>query len=448
MNIKEKAKIFAINAHDGMVRKNEKDKPMIIHPIGVAKILEEYGFDDNVIAAGYLHDVVEDTNCTIDKIYGEFGRDIASLVMSASEEDKSLPWEERKTRTVEKIRNLPLRNKALICADKINNLEDIMTKFAKTGKRDFSSFNRGEEKQKWYYDNVYKSLIYNEDENLEIFKRVKRAIDVVFYNKDELELDDVFEDNLEYYEKLKKLHAKKRELQQLKKLCNLDKAFTVEFLGTPRTGKTTVINNIYDFFKKGSFDISLVEEFYNSKSYKGALQKDFDKLTREERNIKILELVTENIQKTLEEPNDIVLIDRGINDRQVWNYRLYSENGMRVNRYMNTRDKYVKLSKDMIDLLIITYADSLTSLKRDYNNTLALEKRSFLNIKNIESYNTALNSVRRLFDSSVDNNMLILSNGMTKEEIAINVADKMMEIMRKKYIDKFKEDCDKIKKKN
>ena len=322
-----------------------------------------------------------------------------------------------------------------------------MTKFAKTGKRDFSAFNRGEEKQNWYYNNVYKSLICNEDENLEIFRRLKNTIDIVFNKKDKLGLDDVFEGNLEYYNNLKKLHAKKQELQQLQKLCTLDKAFTVEFLGTPRTGKTTVINNIYDFFKKGGFNISLVEEFYNSK-YKGNLQKEFDKLTREEKNIKIVELVANNLQKALDNHNEIVLIDRGLNDRQIWNYRLYKENGMRVNRYLNTREKYKNLSKKMIDLLVITYADSLTSLKRDYNNKLALEERSFLNIENIESYNSALKDVKNIFNDSVDNNIFILTNDLTKEDIAISVADKMMEIMRKKYIDKFKEDCDKIKKKN
>ena len=152
-NVKEKAKDFAIHAHMGQVRKSEPDKPMIIHPISVGQLLEEYGYDDYVVAAGYLHDVVEDTKYTILDIEKEFGNDIANLVMGASEPDKSLSWEERKKHTIEETKKLPLRNKLVICADKINNLEDLMLKFQKSGRRDFSSFKRGEEQQKWYYDN-------------------------------------------------------------------------------------------------------------------------------------------------------------------------------------------------------------------------------------------------------------------------------------------------------
>ena len=68
MNIEEKAKIFAIEAHKGQVRKSQKEKPMIIHPINVANILKEAGFDENVVAAGFLHDVVEDTKYTEEDI--------------------------------------------------------------------------------------------------------------------------------------------------------------------------------------------------------------------------------------------------------------------------------------------------------------------------------------------------------------------------------------------
>lgn len=129
MDLKERARTFAIEAHRGQVRKNEPDKPMIIHPIGVDLLLEEYGYDEAVIAAGYLHDVVEDTKYTIEDIENEFGEDVANLVMGASESDKSLSWEKRKKCTIEETKSLSLRNKLIICADKINNLEDLMIKF-------------------------------------------------------------------------------------------------------------------------------------------------------------------------------------------------------------------------------------------------------------------------------------------------------------------------------
>ena len=248
MDIKEKAKMFAIKAHMGQVRKSELDKPMIIHPLSVGMLLEEYGYDDNVIAAGYLHDVVEDTKYTIEEIEKIFGKDIASLVMTASEPDKSLSWEERKKHTIKTTKKLPLRNKLVICADKINNLEDLYLNFEKSGNRDFSAFKRGEKDQAWYYTSIYKSLIYEEDKNLPIFIRLKDILDKVFNKKEDLFLKDtIFIDNQTYYTKLKQLHAQKIELQRLKSLVTLSKPFVIEFSGTPRTGKTTTINNLYDF---------------------------------------------------------------------------------------------------------------------------------------------------------------------------------------------------------
>ena len=48
------------------------------------------------------------------------------------------------------------------------------------------------------------------------------------------------------------------------------------------------------------------------------------------------------------------------------------------------------LSKELIDFLVITYAEPLISLKRDYNSSLALEKRNFLNEDNVNEYNNSL----------------------------------------------------------
>lgn len=176
MLIKEKAKEFATMAHNGQVRKAEPEKPYIVHPVAVAEILESYGYDDNVVAAGYLHDVVEDTIYTIDDIINQFGDDIANLVYSASEPDKTLSWEERKEHTINEIKNKQLRNKLVVCADKINNIEDLIRILKLKGFEIYKSFKSDYNNQIWYFENVYKSLIFNENEEDPIFRRLKEDI--------------------------------------------------------------------------------------------------------------------------------------------------------------------------------------------------------------------------------------------------------------------------------
>lgn len=440
IDLKEKAKQFAINAHMGQIRKSEPDKPMIIHPIGVGMLLEEYGCDEKIVAAGYLHDVVEDTKYTIEDIKNEFGDEVANLVMGASEPDKSLSWEQRKKHTIEKTKNLPLRNKLVICADKINNLEDLMLKFEKSGKRDFSAFKRGEEQQRWYYTSVYESLIYGEDENLPIFKRLKRVIDIVFYEKEDLYLrDTIFKDNRDYYEKLKKLHAQKVELQKLKALSSLSKPFVIEFTGTPRTGKTTTINNLYDFFKKGGFKVCRIEEFTTSKHYKEELKDKLGKMSVGDRNIAIIEYVYRELLEALETDQEIILVDRSLNDRQIWNYIRFKNGDLTEEQYKELREKYSALSKELIDFLVVTYADPLTSLKRDYNSSLALEERSFLNADNINEYNRSLKELEDLLKESTKNLILLDTSSISISDVSVEAASQIMPVMRKQYIKSFKQ---------
>ncbi len=68
----------ATKAHEGQFRKT--GEPYIIHPLAVKKILEEWGMDEDTIIAGILHDVVEDTDVTLDDIKKEFGESVAFLV--------------------------------------------------------------------------------------------------------------------------------------------------------------------------------------------------------------------------------------------------------------------------------------------------------------------------------------------------------------------------------
>lgn len=74
----KKALDYATVAHEGQVRKS--GEPYIIHPIQVAGILAELRMDPHTVATGFLHDVVEDTEVTLEDLTEEFGEDVAMLV--------------------------------------------------------------------------------------------------------------------------------------------------------------------------------------------------------------------------------------------------------------------------------------------------------------------------------------------------------------------------------
>lgn len=75
----QRALDFATKAHDGQQRKYS-GAPYIIHPVAVSKIVATVKHTPEMIAAAYLHDVVEDTDVTVDEIEREFGDTVANLV--------------------------------------------------------------------------------------------------------------------------------------------------------------------------------------------------------------------------------------------------------------------------------------------------------------------------------------------------------------------------------
>lgn len=435
MNIKEEARVFATKAHKGQIRKSDKEKPMIIHPINVANILETYNYDDNVVAAGYLHDVLEDTKYKEEDLLRKFNKDIVSLVLGATEPDKSLSWEERKRHTINTIKNLDLRHKAVVCADKISNLEDIRIIFEIKGEKDFSAFKRGYDKQKWYYSEIYKSLIYGEDKENVMFNKLKNLIDDVFYDRKDNKLErKIFDDKIEEYNKLVKFHYRKQEIYKMTKVLNNNKPYVIEFTGTPRTGKTTLINNLYDFFKKGGFNIIVLEEFTTSKRYKQEIYPKLKDKYKKVVNTEIPKYVLKELEETIDKEPDIIIIDRSLFDRMIWVDRLYKKNGMLIEEYNNYIKEYVPIIKQKIDIIISTYTDSLTSLKRDYNANLSLEKRTFLNEQNINEYNYSLLKMKKLSEKERINLHIFDTTEKSEREVSFEVVDTILSNMRKEYL--------------
>ena len=74
----QKALVYAVDCHSGQFRKS--GEPYIVHPIQVAGILAKLKLDSVTVACGFLHDVVEDTDASLDDLEREFGPDVRTIV--------------------------------------------------------------------------------------------------------------------------------------------------------------------------------------------------------------------------------------------------------------------------------------------------------------------------------------------------------------------------------
>lgn len=124
----EKAYQFATRAHEGQLRYS--GQPYVIHPILVAKILAELGMDKESIIAALLHDVVEDTDVTLEDVRRVFGEEIAQLVNGVTKLGK-VPLSTREEEQAENIRKMLLamsediRVIIIKLADRMHNMRTL-----------------------------------------------------------------------------------------------------------------------------------------------------------------------------------------------------------------------------------------------------------------------------------------------------------------------------------
>ncbi len=97
----ERAYTVAEKAHRGQLRKS--GDPYITHPVSVATILAELGFEGTTIAAALLHDTVEDTDYSLDQLRAEFGDDVALMVDGVTKLDKVKYGDAAQAETVRKM---------------------------------------------------------------------------------------------------------------------------------------------------------------------------------------------------------------------------------------------------------------------------------------------------------------------------------------------------------
>jgi (p)ppGpp synthase/HD superfamily hydrolase len=124
---------MADRAHEGQTRNGSGGMAYIHHPVAVAELLAEQGYGEQVIAAALLHDVVEDSEASVEDLSGRFGRRVAELVEALSDDESVEPYERRKDEHRRRVAAAGAEALAIYAADKLSNIRVLRRTYASEG---------------------------------------------------------------------------------------------------------------------------------------------------------------------------------------------------------------------------------------------------------------------------------------------------------------------------
>jgi (p)ppGpp synthase/HD superfamily hydrolase len=153
------AAAFAADAHKGQLRKGTAI-PYITHPLAVAENLARFYPDaTDLIVAGVLHDVVEDTDISIEEIEARFGAGVARLVAGATKVNGD-SWRQTRQMQIDKLREAELDMVRLKAADAQHNAESMRRDLVAHGPALWKRFRGDADDIRWYYQSMLEIIAH------------------------------------------------------------------------------------------------------------------------------------------------------------------------------------------------------------------------------------------------------------------------------------------------
>ena len=159
----DQAIVFAVQAHAGTPRRG-KDFPYIVHPLEAMAITATMTGDQELLAAAVLHDVVEDTDYTVEDLEKKFGPRVAALVAGESDslyenQSEAASWHIRKQEAIDRIKAQSREAKMVALGDKLSNMRAIYRDYHELGDKLWQRFHVTDvAEHAWHYRGLAASL--------------------------------------------------------------------------------------------------------------------------------------------------------------------------------------------------------------------------------------------------------------------------------------------------
>lgn len=119
--------------HEGQVRNGSGGMPYVEHPVRVAALLDEQGYGEETLAAALLHDVVENSETTLDELRELFGGEVAGMVGVLTDDESIDSYKARKAEHRERLAAAGGEAMAIYAADKLTNTRTLREAYEDEG---------------------------------------------------------------------------------------------------------------------------------------------------------------------------------------------------------------------------------------------------------------------------------------------------------------------------
>ena len=330
---------------------------------------------------------------------------------------------------------MPKRNAAIICADKIANVEDLRMEKRKNGGINFSNFHADEKEQRWFFESIYKELDKIIDNP--IVDRLYNSIIEVFDREYEPEFD--YNDD---FLRMNRISGYQEDLMKLKTIIGDTKPYIIEFAGTQKSGKTSMMSLFKDFFENAEFKVRVIEEIPAYKRYQQEFIRNKASISPVEKNLLISSAIQEDLMQDIVGNKDIILVENSVFDTLTFIKILLDMGTINEEEFKAYTSMYMEDLNSLINHVVICYTapevvrERITNSSISYGDMLKTERLS--TIYEPLEYNEAMKN----FESLITSASVIDTTKLSIKDSSLVVAEKLLPVMRKEYVLKLKKYLD------
>lgn len=358
MTLSNKACIFSIKAFDEVIKAESINVTKLIESLIAGMLLDSYGYDNKLVAAGYLLNVVGNTSYTYEDISKLFGGEVASLLLTSRDNISINDLDDCENRVKKIISGLPLRNIILICASKVVELESLEIHLSKQKNSESIKNSKAFKELKKYYksyaDSIgasYKGQLYT------------RLNDVILRVFESLEDKKSYGITLEYnpYD----------ELVKLRDVVSRDNPYIVELSSCDGITDSSLRGLINDFFEDADLRIRAFDESKNSTRYESEFIENKAGITPVEKYLLLSSALKDDLMHRIIGNQKVIITQSGLYDALIYLKTLLKKKLIKKADLKLYLDYYISDLECLINASTIGYKDVHEFEKQnEYDSTL------------------------------------------------------------------------------